>query len=457
LLLGTDGISAFPTMVKKDTQIGNGIILYVGGSGPGNYSKIQEAIDNALDGDTIFVYNNSSPYFENLFINKSIRLIGEQKETTIIDANKNLNVITIFANNVTISGFTIQNSGNLLINSGIELRSSNDTISGNIISKNYMGIGMWTTGPDISNYNTITSNIITSNKGNSIYIWGSTFILISNNTFLDNDGINLDGQSSNINISNNVFHNEGILCYSTYIYNNIISNNSVNGKPLIYMVNTFNKIVDNAGQVILVGCHNIVIRDQNLSHATVGLMLIGCNNCLITKNTITNNGYFGIVLLQSSNNNISKNTISDNGRSLSMYTWEFGLRDGILLEYSNHNTIIWNIISSNLFDGINFYFSNNNTVSTNTIKDNCARNIINGGSSLSFLYSSNNVIYHNNFLHNLQDVFFNNATGINFNGNYWNRPRILPKIIHGINKKNRRTFTLDWHPASKQYDLPIDL
>jgi len=29
-------------------------ILYVGGSGEGNYSSIQDAIDNASDGDTIF-------------------------------------------------------------------------------------------------------------------------------------------------------------------------------------------------------------------------------------------------------------------------------------------------------------------------------------------------------------------------------------------------------------------
>ena len=42
----------------------SGNTLYVGGSGPGNYTRIQDAIDNASDGDTVFVYDDSSPYFE---------------------------------------------------------------------------------------------------------------------------------------------------------------------------------------------------------------------------------------------------------------------------------------------------------------------------------------------------------------------------------------------------------
>lgn len=54
---------------------GYGRTLYVGGNGPNNYTKIQDAIDNANDGDTVFVYNGI--YYERLFINKTINLIGE--------------------------------------------------------------------------------------------------------------------------------------------------------------------------------------------------------------------------------------------------------------------------------------------------------------------------------------------------------------------------------------------
>jgi hypothetical protein len=45
--------------------------LYVGGTGEGNYSRIQDAIDDAVDGDTVFVYDDSSPYYEHIRINKS--------------------------------------------------------------------------------------------------------------------------------------------------------------------------------------------------------------------------------------------------------------------------------------------------------------------------------------------------------------------------------------------------
>lgn len=46
---------------------------YVGGTGENNFSSIQEAINNSTDGDFIFVYNGT--YFENLIIDKSIRLV----------------------------------------------------------------------------------------------------------------------------------------------------------------------------------------------------------------------------------------------------------------------------------------------------------------------------------------------------------------------------------------------
>ncbi len=52
------------TDVKQITMLTtSGNTLYVGGDGPGNYTKIQDAINNASDGDTVFVYDDSSPYY----------------------------------------------------------------------------------------------------------------------------------------------------------------------------------------------------------------------------------------------------------------------------------------------------------------------------------------------------------------------------------------------------------
>ena len=89
----------------------NGNTLYVGGDGPGNYSAIQDAITDAANGDTIFVYNGT--YYENILIYKSIQLLGEEKNTTIIDGDKKGDVVQVMADNVTISGFTVKNGGRL--------------------------------------------------------------------------------------------------------------------------------------------------------------------------------------------------------------------------------------------------------------------------------------------------------------------------------------------------------
>ncbi len=66
---------------------GEGKTLYVGGSGPDNYSTIQGAINAAAPGDTIYIYGHPCPYYERLKIKKdNITLIGENRNTTIIKA-----------------------------------------------------------------------------------------------------------------------------------------------------------------------------------------------------------------------------------------------------------------------------------------------------------------------------------------------------------------------------------
>lgn len=102
-----------------------GVILYVGGSDPAtNYTTIQDAINAASPGDTIFVYDYSSPYVENVLIDRQVNLIGENKYTTIIDGNHN-DVVHITADILNISGFTITNGGYGLFLEGVPSSSIN--------------------------------------------------------------------------------------------------------------------------------------------------------------------------------------------------------------------------------------------------------------------------------------------------------------------------------------------
>ena len=106
----------------------NGKTLYVGGSGSGNYTKIQDAIDNTSDGDTVFVYNDSSPYYEHVIVNITINLYGEDRNSTVIDGSNSGTVIWVLADWVNIKGFTIQSGF-----SGVNLFCSNSSVFMNTI------------------------------------------------------------------------------------------------------------------------------------------------------------------------------------------------------------------------------------------------------------------------------------------------------------------------------------
>jgi parallel beta-helix repeat protein len=113
-------------------------ILNVGGNGPNNYSRIQDAIDNASDGDTIFVY--SGTYSENLEITVSIVLVGECKDTTIIDGSNQDTVVDIKQPHVQVRGFTIVNSGTGFHQAGISACTDENDILDTIISNNSIGV-----------------------------------------------------------------------------------------------------------------------------------------------------------------------------------------------------------------------------------------------------------------------------------------------------------------------------
>lgn len=138
---------------------------------PDDYQTIQEAIDDANAGDTVWVKSGS--YHQNVTIDKQLSLIGENSETTIIYGFRNFNVlapdttIQINADGVLVSDFT-------LTNCSVGIRANGDGIQlvSNVIDCDPTGIAFTGSNGTIAN-NTVTSlqygdiKIVGSN--NSIY------------------------------------------------------------------------------------------------------------------------------------------------------------------------------------------------------------------------------------------------------------------------------------------------
>jgi len=241
---------AIETIEQCSMPVSNGKTLYVGGSGPGNYTKIQDAINDANDGDTVFVYNGT--YYERYIkIWDGINLIGENKYTTIIDGkNTQLAIITIEEDNVKISGFTIQKGDegircysykNITIEDNIIRNNAeygicftslyeniNIIISNNLITNNYIGI-FKEYPADITINFTIYNNIITNND-DGIHLHFTQDITIKNNNITNNNcGISIYNSKNNVIKNNNITrNNESIKLFINAVRNTIRDNNIIN-------------------------------------------------------------------------------------------------------------------------------------------------------------------------------------------------------------------------------------
>lgn len=328
--------------IKSLKVIGN--TLYVGGNGPENYTRIQDAINASSNGDTIYVF--SGVYTENIVINKQIMIIGQNKNNTIIDGNRSDDVVLITSDFVSIGGFTIQNSG-IFFNTndydcGIDIKSNLNTVFDNIISNNLLGIRMQGTYA-----NNLSRNILTSNSYFSIQISSS----YNNSIIFNNISNNPYGLYINDSSNNNV------------ISNNLISNNSNKGIQLFHeCVNNIiieNKIISNREGICLVDFDsNNTIKDNLFdSNSDSGISIHGqCSNNIITYNNVRNNGYFGIYNYNNNNNNISNNIIENN-------------KGGIKISLSSNTTIFHNILINDYIEFYNSYQTKfvNNTINYNPI------------------------------------------------------------------------------------------
>jgi parallel beta-helix repeat protein len=413
LLMGTSVIPITAQDIEKQSlQKSSGNWLYVGGSGSNNYTKIQDAIDNASDGDTVFVFNGT--YVGYVIINKSINLIGEDKNTTIINGFFAY-TISIISDWVNMSGFTIQNGGRL--GEGVRIDSCYNNFVNNIIEIPNDRIRL------SGDYNTFSDNTI---KDNYIFLSGDSNTISGNTITNDYYGILLIDSRDNI-ISNNSFFNSGLFISDDTVWNNIVTNNTVNGKPLVYADDESDLVLDiDAGQIILVNCTNITVQNQEIINTTVGIQIWGSTSCIISGNTIAGNHYG--LYLYGLNNTINDNTITNNYYGIGLFGNSNTIsgntitnnNDGIYLSYSDHNSIINNTIANNYHSILLDYGSDSNNIITNTITNNYYGLGLSGDSNtISGNTITNNIDEGINLAYSdYNDIINNTITNNNRNGIY---------------------------------------
>lgn len=202
--------------------------IYVDDDGTADYTSIQDAVDVAFDGDTIFVY--SGMYYENLQIDKSLTLTGEDKQNTIIDGNSIGNVVTVTADSVTIEGFTVKNGE--LWSAGIHVYDTHDTSISNCIVTSNNGIGIEL---DITRSALVSNCIISSNTQFGIVIYpsnghrpNSNHNIVSSCVISDNDeGVFLDDTTGNSIIENQITDNHVYGINLVFTEGNVVERNNL--------------------------------------------------------------------------------------------------------------------------------------------------------------------------------------------------------------------------------------
>jgi len=227
------------------------------------FQSIRNGVEYAFNGDTVFVFNGT--YTEgSITIYNSINLIGENRNTTIINGAYHEDVIDVLRNNVNISEFTIKKG----LSNGIFINSNNNIIKNTIIIQCRFGINFWGANNNIingniiedsgevglllwwsCNYNNISYNII-RNQNEGIRLVGSQHSNVVGHNYLENNsvGINFWDDVQQENICDNVFFNNGCGISLGRAYNlNILGNTFVNNSNGIISSDiTYNNISSNS-------------------------------------------------------------------------------------------------------------------------------------------------------------------------------------------------------------------
>ena len=300
---------------------------------PDDYPTIQAAVDVAGPGDTIEVLPGVYP--ENVFVETSLTIIGQDKSATIVDGSGGGYAFWLNTDGVTISGFTMRDCSNYGVMASY---SGGHTIEDNIFINNVYGVYL-SNSPSANN---VINNTFFNNDLRGINVAASNDNTISGNYISESTyGIKLSDGSEFNSIMNNVIIGASHGIYLGFSPNNDIDQNSISGE--ITGIALFNSDYTD-------------IRNNTLSECAYGIEIYNSMYTTSFGNTAAQNGY-GVYLVYANENTVNSNLMSNNGWGMYLFdsdsniiienTFSFNAYGIDIIHYSIDNTIAWNNILNN--------------------------------------------------------------------------------------------------------------
>jgi len=374
-----------------------------------SYASVQSAINAAetLAGHVIRV--GVGVFNEHVTVNKSVSLVGENRDGSVIDGGGGGVVVYVIADNVEVRSLTIRNGT----------------------------FGLWLFGSD--NSRVVDNRLSVGSYG--IRLLRSRNSLVAGNRVSDYSffGVELDA-SGNSTLRNNVMvdnrYNFGVdgRSLADFVHDVDVSN-TVNGKPVRYLINQSDLVIvpstfDGVGYLGVVNSSNVHVRNLDVQDNVQGVLfafspnssisnvnaqsnwngvyVAFSSNTSVTDVKANSNFDYGIKFFNSSGARAFRNNVDNNG-------WA-----GIGLFTSHRSVVDLNEASYGTYD-LHLVYTNNSVVTRNTA-------LVKPGSySIALYYSHNNLIYRNTFETSLLFVESRNFTRFTpanswddgVEGNYW--------------------------------------
>jgi len=403
LLIVPVSANVFYELQKNIYQTTGGATIYVDDDnvdGPWDgtldhpYQYIQDGVDHALNGDTVYVFDGF--YHENVVVHKSIALIGEERHVYLTGYGIGT-VVKIIADHVTLTGFTIAHCGSNSNNAGIMIHTSNNKIMDNDIQYNdYYGLYVAAAGNLIYHNNFIKNkyqafDVVAGSQWDNGYPFGGNYWDDYEGTDVNEDGI---GETPYPTGNSSADHYPLIHPYGSVINTDtkevflsiqaaIDDADTKDGHRIMVWEGTYDEhlhidkslvlqgylyhlsILDGriTGDVVTICADNVTVEGFRIQHGgraeyNAGVIINGMNCSL--ENTIVYENFQGIILKPMVEKTfIAYNEITNNG-------W-----NGLSISSGcKWNHVLENTIAENYYAGVGISGATNNYLYHNNFKEN---------------------------------------------------------------------------------------